>query len=74
MTIDEVVRHQIDAAIAGLIRARDHIREMGPADAPEIGRQIDWAASYMEDIQYNWSSLVRSRAQRLPINPNREVS
>jgi hypothetical protein len=74
MNIDEVVQHQIDAAIAGLTRARDKIAGMKPDDTHEIGRQIDSAASYLEDIQYNWSSLVRSHAaQRTPSSTNREI-
>ena len=74
MNINEIIHHQLEAAIGGLSSARDRIAAMKPDDAHEITRQIESAAFYLEDIQYNWSSLVQSyAAQRPRIKPNREA-
>lgn len=74
MNINEIVQYQLNAAIAGLTRARDRIAGMKPDDTHEIGRQIESAAFYLEDIQYNWSSLVRNHAaQRTLTTPHREA-
>lgn len=64
MNIHEIIHTQLEAAIAGLSRARDSIAGMKPDETREIGRQIESAAFYLEDIQYNWASLERSRAAR----------
>ncbi len=64
MNINEIIHTQLEAAIAGLSRARDSIAGMKPDETREIGRQIESAAFYLEDIQYNWASLERSRAAR----------
>lgn len=74
MNIHEIVQSQLNAAIIGLTRARDKIAGMKPDDTHEIGQQIESAAFYLEDIQYNWSSLVRSYAIQRPLTtPNREA-
>lgn len=64
MNIHEIIHTQLEAAIAGLSRARDSIANMKPDETQEIGRQIESAAFYLEDIQYNWASLECSRAAR----------
>ncbi|BAN34772.1 hypothetical protein SCD_n00931 [Sulfuricella denitrificans skB26] len=66
MNIHETIHNQLVAAIAGLSRARDSLVSMKPDETQtqEIGRQIESAAFYLEDIQYNWASLERSRAVR----------
>jgi len=64
MNIHEIIHTQLEAAIAGLSRARDSIAGMKPDETQQIGRQIESAAFYLEDIQYNWASLERSRAAR----------
>lgn len=64
MNIHEIIHTQLEAAIAGLSRARDSIAGMKPDEAQEIGRQIVAAAFYLEDIQYNWAILERSRAAK----------
>jgi hypothetical protein len=64
MNIHEIIHIQLEAAIAGLSRARDSIAGMKPDETREVGRQIESAAFYLEDIQYNWASLERSRAAR----------
>lgn len=75
MNIDEIVHYQLNAAIAGLTRARDSIADMKPDDTHEIGRQLESVAFYLEDIQYNWYSLVQSHASQCRLsNSNKEVS
>ncbi len=64
MNFHETIQCQLDAAIDGLSRARDGIANMKPDETQEIGRQIESAAFYLADIQYNWTSLERSRADR----------
>jgi hypothetical protein len=64
MTIHDIIHTQLEAAIAGLSRARDSIACMKPDQILEIGRQIESAAFYLEDIQYNWITLERSRAAK----------
>jgi hypothetical protein len=64
MNIQETIYSQLGAAIAGLSRARDRIAGMKPDETQEIGRQIGTAAFYLEDIQYNWATLERSRAAK----------
>ncbi|MBU1690183.1 MAG: hypothetical protein KJ958_08690 [Gammaproteobacteria bacterium] len=64
MNIHETIHNQLEAAIAGLSRARDGLASMKPDETQEIGRQIESAAFYLEDIQYNWASLERSCAAR----------
>ncbi|HUW51098.1 MAG TPA: hypothetical protein VMV75_08810 [Sulfuricella sp.] len=66
MNINEIIQSQLNAAIAGLTRARDKIAGMKPDDTHEIGQQIESAAFYLEDIQYNWPALVRSHAVQHP--------
>lgn len=74
MNIDQIIHHQLDVTITNLIRARDKITRMEPDDTHEIGRQIESAAFYLEDIRYNWLSLLRSHAVRQPpTSPNREA-
>lgn len=64
MNIHEIIHTQLEAAIAGLSRARDSIANMKPDETRDVGRQIESAAFYLEDIQYNWASLERSRTVR----------
>jgi hypothetical protein len=64
MNIQEIIHTQLEAAIAGLSCARDSIASMKPDEAQEIGTQIKSAAFYLEDIQYNWATLERSRAAK----------
>lgn len=64
MNLNEIIHCQLEAAIAGLSRARDRIADMRRDETQEIGRQIELAAFYLEDIQYNWGSLECSRAAR----------
>ncbi|MDO9065328.1 MAG: hypothetical protein Q7U25_08970 [Sulfuricella sp.] len=64
MNIHEIIHTQLEAAIAGLSRARDSIPGMKPGETQEIGRQIGTAAFYLEDIQYNWATLERSLAAK----------
>lgn len=64
MNLHEIIHTQLEATIAGLSRARDSIAGMKPDETREIARQIESAAFYLEDIQYNWNSLERSRAGR----------
>lgn len=64
MNIHEIIHTQLEAAIAGLSRARDSIAGMKPDEVQEIGRQIVAAAFYLEDIQYNWITLERSHAAK----------
>lgn len=64
MNINETIHTQLEAAIAGLSRARDSIAGMQPGETQEIARQIGTAAFYLEDIQYNWITLERSRAAK----------
>jgi hypothetical protein len=64
MNLHEIIHTQLEATIAGLSRARDSIACMKPDETQEIGRQIVAAAFYLEDIQYNWATLERSRAVR----------
>ena len=64
MNINEIIYTQLEAAIAGLSCARDSIASMKPGQTQEIGRQIESAAFYLEDIQYNWATLERSRAAK----------
>jgi len=64
MNINEIIHSQLEAAIAGLSRARDGLVGIKPGETQDIGRQIESAAFYLEDIQYNWASLERSRAAR----------
>ena len=74
MNIDQIIHNQLDVAITKLILARDKITRMEPEDTREIGRQIESAAFYLEDIRYNWLSLLRSHAaQHSPTSPNREA-
>ena len=74
MNLHEIIHTQLEAAIAGLSRARDRIAGMKPDETQEIGRQIESAAFYLEDIQYNWTSLERSRiAQPAFTKPTSEV-
>jgi hypothetical protein len=64
MNIQEIIHTQLEAAIAGLSRARDSIAGMKSGETQEIGRQIKSAAFYLEDIQYNWTTLERSHAAK----------
>lgn len=64
MNTHEIIHGQLDAAIASLSLARDSIAGMRPGETREIGRQIESAAFYLADIQYNWASLECSRADR----------
>ncbi|OIP13110.1 MAG: hypothetical protein AUK53_06810 [Betaproteobacteria bacterium CG2_30_59_46] len=64
MNTHEIIHTQLEAAIASLSRARDRIANMEPDETREIGRQIESAAFYLEDIQYNWESLACSRTAR----------
>ena len=64
MNLLETIHTQLEAAIAGLSLARDRIADIKPDETREIGRQIESAAFYLEDIQYNWASLERSRAAK----------
>jgi hypothetical protein len=64
MNIHETILNQLEAAITGLSRARDSIANMKPDESQEISRQIESAAFYLEDIQYNWASLEQSHATR----------
>lgn len=64
MNIQEIIHNQLEAAIAGLSRARDRIADMKPGESQEIGRQIGTASLYLEDIQYNWATLERSSAAK----------
>lgn len=75
MNINEIVQYQLNAAIAGLTRARDRIAGMKPDDTHEIGRQIESAAFYLEDIQYNWHSWCAAMLlSRTLTTPDRETS
>jgi hypothetical protein len=62
MKLDEIIRIQIDTAIAGLIRTRARIS--GVADTHEafheVDRQLETVASHVHDIQYNWLSLMQN--------------
>ncbi len=62
MKLDEIIRFQIDTAIAGLIRTRARIT--GLADSHEtfheVDRQLETVASHVHDIQYNWLSLMQN--------------
>jgi len=64
MNINEIIHNQLEAAIAGLSRARDSLVGMKPDETREVGQQIESAAFYLEDIQYNWASLEQSRATK----------
>lgn len=62
MQLNEVIEIQIDSAIAGLVRTRAKligqvdIRE----DFHEIDRQLETVAHHLQDIQYNWLSLMQN--------------
>ncbi|MDD5240108.1 MAG: hypothetical protein PHG47_00140 [Sulfuricella sp.] len=74
MNINQIIHNQLDATITNLIRARDKITCMEPDDTQEIGQQIESAAFYLEDIRYNWLSLLHSHVVRHPLtSPNREA-
>ncbi|GAO36159.1 hypothetical protein SCT_1560 [Sulfuricella sp. T08] len=64
MNINEIIHSQLEAAITGLSRARDGLVGMKPGETREVGRQIESAVFYLEDIQYNWASWERSRATK----------
>ena len=62
MKLNEVIEIQIDTAIAGLMRTRAKI--VGKADTKECFREIDQqletVAFHLQDIQYNWLSLMQN--------------
>lgn len=62
MKLNEVIEIQIDTAIVGLMRTRAKI--VGKADSREefheIDQQLEAAAFHLQDIHYNWLSLMQS--------------
>lgn len=62
MKLNEAIEIQIDTAIAGLVRARAKItgKADNREDLHEIDRQLETVAFHLQDIQYNWLSLMRS--------------
>lgn len=67
MNTQEIIQSQLNTVIASLTRARNKIADMEPDDAQEIFQQISLAAFYLEDIQYNWTSLVNNHAVQRPL-------
>jgi hypothetical protein len=62
MKLDEIIRIQIDTAIAGLIRTRARISGVAGTHETfhEVDRQLETVASHVHDIQYNWLSLMQN--------------
>jgi hypothetical protein len=62
MKLNEVIEIQIDTAIAGLMRTRAKL--VGKADNREdfheIDQQLETVAFHLQDIQYNWLSLMQN--------------
>jgi uncharacterized sporulation protein YeaH/YhbH (DUF444 family) len=63
MKLNEVIEIQIDTAIAGLMRTRAKIAGKADVreDLDEIDRQLETVAFHLQDIQYNWLSLMQNR-------------
>ena len=62
MKLNEVIEIQIDTAIAGLVRTRAKIagKTVVREDLHEIDRQLETVAFHLQDIQYNWLSLMQN--------------
>jgi len=62
MNLNEVIENQIDTAIAGLICTRAKISGKTDTreDNHEIDRQLETVAFHLQDIQFNWLSLMQN--------------
>lgn len=61
MQPQEIMQAQIDSAMAGLTRIRERLGNAGTAEKLEqIGHDLEWAASHLEDIRHVWASLKSS--------------
>lgn len=62
MKLNEIIEIQIDTAIAALMCTRARIvgKADSRADFREIDQQLDTVAFHLQDIQYNWLSLMQS--------------
>ncbi|MFA5241719.1 MAG: hypothetical protein WC029_09875 [Sulfuricella sp.] len=57
MQAQEIMQAQIDSALAGLTRIRERLADAAPCEPELIGRDLEWAASHLEDIRHYWSAL-----------------
>lgn len=63
MKLNEVIEIQIDTAIAGLMRTRAKIigkKADSREDFHEIDQQLETVSFHLQDIQYNWLSLMQN--------------
>jgi len=66
MQPQEIMQAQIDSALAGLTRIREHLAGAGTTDGHLIGHELEWAASHLEDIRHIWASLKFCAISRVP--------
>lgn len=60
-----IMQAQIDSALAGLTRIREQLAGAGTADnLNQIGHDLDWAASHLDDIRHIWDSLKSEAISR----------
>lgn len=62
MKLNEVIEIQIDTAIAGLMRTRAKLvgKAESREDFHEIDQQLETVAFHLQDIHYNWLSLMQN--------------
>ncbi len=62
MKLNEVIEIQIDSAIAALVRTRAKIAGKAEIeeDLHEIDHQLETVAFHLQDIQFNWLSLMQN--------------
>ena len=72
MQTQEIMQAQIDSALASLTRIRARLAGAGTTEEPDqIGHDLEWAASHLEDIRHIWASLKCSAAPRMSGRPPR---
>jgi len=72
MQTQEIMQAQIDSALASLTRIRARLAGAGTTEASDqIGHDLEWAASHLEDIRHIWASLKCSAVSRTPGRPPR---